>query len=109
MRHARTVFTTLVTTGLLTACAGTPVPLGTRTSDAVVAGRATPITAEACGFQLLLFIPIRINDRQARAYNALKAQAPGATITDVRIKESWSYGFVGTSYCTQLLATAVEQ
>ncbi|MBI5016792.1 MAG: hypothetical protein HZB55_15070 [Deltaproteobacteria bacterium] len=27
-------------------------------------------------------------------------------VTDVKIEESWWYGFVGTEYCTRLEATA---
>lgn len=99
--------TLLATVSLLTACAGTPVQLGSRVTDAVV-GTAKPVSAEACGFQLLLFIPIAINDRLQRAYSALETQAAGAIITDVEVQERWTYGFVGTSYCTRLQAKAVQ-
>lgn len=94
---------------LLTACAGTPVSLGTRINGSIPAGAQRTIEAEACGFQLLLFIPISINSRAERAYQELEAKAEGDFITDVQVKERWSYGFVGTRYCTALRAKAVKQ
>jgi hypothetical protein len=54
----------------------------------------------------LLFIPIGVNDRHENAYGQLLAQANGDYITDVNIEESWTYGFVGTSYTTTITATA---
>lgn len=107
MKLTTQLLATLTSASLLTACAGTPVPLGSRVTDAVV-GTAKPITAEACGFQLLLFIPIALNSRLERAYGALQTQADGAVITDVEVQEDWTYGFVGTSYCTRLRAKAVK-
>ena len=63
------------------------------------------ITASASGFQLLLFIPIDVNERQNTAYESLKSQAGGGYLTDVKIKESWTYAFIGTSYKTTMTAT----
>ena len=105
----KTVFRHLMltaTASLLAACAGAPTSLGTRVSTPLPDGPERVITAEACGFQLLLFIPININDRMQRANRALEAQADGAFITDVKVQESWAYGFVGTVYCTTLQAKA---
>jgi len=93
---------------LLAACAGRPVALGTRINGPVPTGTERTITAEACGFQLFLLIPININDRLARAYESLEAQAGGDFITDVQVQESWGWRFVGTSYCTALKAKAVR-
>lgn len=62
------------------------------------------ISSEAGGFQLLLFIPININDRHERAYQMLRAQAGSDFLTDIKIKESWTYAFVGTVYTTRLEA-----
>lgn len=108
MKIARTLLATIMIANLLAGCAGAPVPLGTHITDAAPIGTTKPITASACGFQLLLFIPIGVNDRLERAYGSLQAQAAGAIITDVEVKESWSYGFVGTSYCTTLQAKAIN-
>ena len=63
------------------------------------------VSSGACGFQLLLLIPIGINSRQTRAYDALVQNAGGAALTDVKMRERWFYGFVGTGYCTELTAT----
>lgn len=93
---------------LMTACAGTPVALGTRVNGPAPTGTESTITAEACGFQLFLFFPISINDRLARAYQALEAQAGGAFITDVQVQETWGWRFVGTSHCTMLKAKAIR-
>ena len=97
-----------VATVLLSACAGTPVALGTRTAGPVPTGTERVITAEECGFQLLLLIPIRINERMKRAYESLEEQAGGDFITDVQVQERWGWWFVGTSYCTALRAKAIR-
>jgi hypothetical protein len=65
-----------------------------------------PIKASASGFQLLLFIPININDRQERAFQLLQAQAGDDYLTNVAVDESWTWAFVGTVYRTTLTATA---
>jgi hypothetical protein len=105
----KNILTILSTVMLLSACTGTPVQLGTKSSEPVPIGTERVITAEACGFQLLLFIPIRINDRLERAYKKIESQASGDFITDVRVQESWGWRFVGTSYCTTLHAKAVQR
>jgi hypothetical protein len=96
------------TLALLAGCAGTPVQLGSRVSGAVPTGESRMISAEACGFQLLLLIPIAVNGRLEAAYSALEAKAGGDFITDVEVQERWAYGFVGTSYCTELRAKAIR-
>lgn len=97
-----------VSAALLAACAGTPVSLGTRVTGPIPTGAVRTITAEACGFQLLLFIPIKINSRAQRAYRELEEKAGGDFITNVQVQERWTYGFVGTQYCTVLQAKAVR-
>jgi hypothetical protein len=96
------------TLALLAGCAGRPVMLGTPVTGKVPTGETRTITAEACGFQLLLFIPIAINGRLESAYGMLEAKAGGDFITDVEVQERWTYGFVGTSYCTELRAKAIH-
>jgi hypothetical protein len=88
-------------------CSGTPVYIKTAEPKLYenTKNKGRQISASASGFQLLLFIPIDINDRQQRAYELLKAQAGNGYITDVKIKESWTYAFVGTSYKTTFTAT----
>lgn len=97
-----------VTASLMGACAGTPVSLGTRVSGPIPTGQERIITAEACGFQLLLFIPIAVNGRMESAYRSLQEQAAGDYITDVQVQERWTYAFVGTVYCTGLRAKAIR-
>ncbi len=96
----------VVFVALCSGCAGTVVPLGSR--GPAPAGAARTIEAEACGFQLLLLIPININGRAERAYRRLEAQAAGDFITNVQVRERWIWGFTGTSYCTALRATAIR-
>ncbi|WP_194436895.1 hypothetical protein [Vibrio fluminensis] len=62
------------------------------------------VSASASGFQLLLFIPININDRHERAFNEIKYQAGDGLIGNIQVKESWTYGFVGTQYTTTIVA-----
>lgn len=93
---------------LLTACAGKPVQLGNRVTGPVPLGESRLITGEACGFQLFLFIPIAINSRLESAYTQLEAKAAGDYITDVEVQESWTYGYLGTLYCTELRARAIR-
>lgn len=108
MKIINAQFAGIVTAALLAACAGTPVSLGTHVNGPLPTGAERTIEAEACGFQLLLFIPIAINSRAERAYQELEAQAGGDFITDVQVQERWVYAFVGTKYCTALRAKAVR-
>ena len=98
---------------LLTACSGTPIKTGSAnqridtTNIDYTMGRN--ISASAGGFQLLLFIPISINNRHERAYQLLLGEARGDYVTDIKIKESWTYGLVGTAYKTTIEAMAYPQ
>jgi hypothetical protein len=94
----------------LTGCVGTPVTFKSLTDVKYDATKGRSVTGSACGFQLLLFIPISINDRYERAYGFLLDDAgPGYYVTDIRVSERWWYGLVGTGYCTDLKATAYPQ
>lgn len=101
-------FGILAIAAAIAGCAGTPVALGNRSSDAKPVGSERTLTSKACGFQLLLVIPIGVNDRLDRAYQQLQGQAGGDYVTDVKIQESWTYAFVGTNYCTTLQARAIR-
>ena len=91
-----------------TGCSGKPVTFNSVDpklyADKKSEGRT--ISGEASGFQLLLFIPISVNDRHQQAYDVLKGQANGDYITDIKVTESWTYAFVGTIYTTKMTATA---
>jgi len=91
-------------------CVGTPVTFKSLTDVKYDATKGRTVSGSACGFQLLLFIPIKINDRHERAYAELLDDAgPGYYVTDINVCERWKYGFVGTAYCTDLKATAYPQ
>lgn len=91
-----------------TGCSGKPVTFNSIDpklyADKKSKGRT--ISGKSSGFQLLLFIPIGVNDRHKQAYDVLKGQANGDIITDIKVTESWTYAFVGTVYTTKFTATA---
>lgn len=89
-----------------TGCMGTPVKFNTMPEQPYDATRGREVRGGSCGFQLLTFIPIMINDRAQRAYDRLVAAAGGDYVTDIKVNERWSYAFVGTVYCTEMKATA---
>lgn len=95
---------------LCAGCAGNPIRVGEldRDFDRSKIDYTKPryLTASSSGFQLLLVIPIGINERQQQAYQLIRAQAGSDFITDVKIKESWTYAFVGTVYTTTIEATS---
>jgi hypothetical protein len=93
----------------LAACQGVPVNMaGTTVTDRAqfdpYAGQR--ISAEASGLQLLLFIPISVNDRQQRAFEQLRRAAGDRVLGDVTVTESWQWAFVGTVYTTRIDAIA---
>jgi hypothetical protein len=96
------VIASIVSTG----CAGTPVPLGSTPDIPHDSSKGRSVSGSASGFQLLLFIPIQVNSRHKRAYDELLAQANGDYVTDVRVKESWTYALVGTIYTVHMDAMA---
>ena len=87
-------------------CAGKAVQIESIADQAYDASKGREVEISANGFQLFLLIPIMINSRQERAYQALHNMA-GADhiITNVRVQESWRYAFVGTVYKTTMRAT----
>jgi hypothetical protein len=94
---------------LLASCEGTPVRFS-QSSDMAQGqkfdmSKGRTITAEACGFQLWLFIPIVTNQRAVIAYSKLQSQAGNGYLTDIRVQETWTYAFVGTLYCTVMEGT----
>lgn len=94
---------------LLTACQGVPVNFaGSTVTDRsqIDPYKGQRVSAEASGFQLLVLIPIHINDRQKRAFEQLQREAGDRLLTDIAITETWQWAFVGTVYTTRLDATA---
>jgi hypothetical protein len=109
MRHRIRILSFLMAAliALLSAgCSGAPIRVNNEPKGPIDMTKGRAISAKACGFQLLLLIPIQTNGRQARAYDMLQSQAGKDYMANVSVKESWFYGFAGTGYCTQLDATA---
>ena len=94
---------------LLSGCTGTPVTLKSYSAKEISLANSRPISAEACGFQLLLFIPISTNTRLERAFSELQEKAGNDLIANLGINESWTYALVGTVYCTKLDAIAYQK
>lgn len=93
----------------LSGCAGSPVALKSFPANDIVQTSNRTISAEACGFQLLLLIPISINSRLERAFKELQEKAGHDQIANLSIEEYWRYAFVGTTYCTRLEAIAYQK
>lgn len=107
-RTCKNIVSVLVAGALLSACVSAPVQIGPTGNEQYkydeTNGRT--VSVKSCGFLLLTFIPIVMGNRYERAYKHLKRQAGGDHIADVRVKEEWTYAFVGTLYCTTMEATA---
>jgi hypothetical protein len=92
---------------VLLGCIGALITVTTLTDQPIDVTKGRKVSASACGFQLLLFIPIMTNGRAERAFEALRESAgENSYIADVNVRERWTYAFVGTVYCTDLQATA---
>jgi len=95
---------------IIAGCSGRPIILSEHNKhiklEDVDLTRGKTVSGSASGFQLLLLIPISINDRHERAFQVVRGQAGSDYITDVKIKDSWTYALVGTVYKTTIEATA---
>lgn len=101
--------TALLLAGLilvLSGCAGTPINVRSVSAGEVADNRGRHISAESCGFQLFMVIPISINSRLERAFVQLQREAAGDKIANLSIEEYWRYAFIGTTHCTRLDAIA---
>ena len=111
MKINKKIYMTLILGCLaLTSCAGKPIQLDSANQQVNHANidftKGRDLIASASGFQLLLLIPISINDRHERAFQLLRGQAGNDYITDIKVEESWAWGFVGTLYKTTIMAKA---
>jgi hypothetical protein len=108
-RPAFSRFAAVAAAVFLVACQGLPVDFtGYTVTDRsqIDPYKGQRLTAEASGFQLLLFIPFNINDRHQRAFEQLRREAGNRLLADVTVTESWQWAFVGTVYTTRIDATA---
>lgn len=83
-------------------CAGKSVALGSPAGVSYDRTQGRSVSGWASGFQLFLLIPIGINKRHEKAYAALLAEAGDDYLTDIRVKESWTYALIGTIYRVEL-------
>ena len=90
----------------LAACSSPTIRMSTEPPSEIDRTKGRPISASACGFQLIQLIPIATNGRQQEAYEALKTQAGSDYIGDVVQTEEWYYGVIGSAFCTKLDAKA---
>jgi len=91
---------------VLAACSGPAVKMSAEPPSNIDRTSGRPISASACGFQLIQLIPISTNGRQLKAYDLLRVQAGPDFIGDVIATEKWYYGVIGSVYCTELDAKA---
>ena len=88
-------------------CVGETVKFNTAPDQKYEVTKGQTVMSDACGFQLLLVIPIDINDRAQRAYEDLVRKAGrDYVVANIRVQERWYWAFVGTVYCTELEAMA---
>jgi len=72
------------------------------------------VEGKACGMHGIVstayyFVPMGLNGRTQKAYNAALAKAPGATgLIDVTVSEDWAWVLLGTMRCVTVTGTAVK-
>jgi len=94
---------------VISGCASDPITIKSYQAKDLILTSGHQVSSEACGFQLLMLIPIKINSRYERAFDDLIELAPNEAITSLSIQEDWTYCYVGTLYCTKLRATAYKK
>ncbi|MBI1823339.1 MAG: hypothetical protein HY200_01800 [Nitrospirae bacterium] len=88
-------------------CAGQPVRFGELSEPKYDVTKPKIVSSSACGFQLLLLIPINVNSRARLAYDSLVEQAgPDYVVKNIKVQEKWYYALIGTVYCTEFEGTA---
>ena len=102
----KAVLITLLAGILAVGCAGSHVDFPRAPDQPIDRSAGHPISAEASGFQLLLWIPIGVNERHEKAWQQLRRQAPNQFITDIKVQDSWTYALIGTIYTVRMEAIA---
>ncbi len=76
--------------------------------------RLGPATGTACGSLGVLataynFVPMGLDGRMERAYQAAVASVPGATaLIDVTAQEDWTWWLIGTMRCLTISGEAIK-
>lgn len=108
----RNVFRIALLLALTVSCISQPVFIPENTKQQPKSDQNSityPAYAKECGFVLLFLIPIGINDRFAKAYAKISAQAKNGILSQLTLQESWYYGFIGTGYCTTMTALIIRE
>jgi len=92
-----------------TGCVGSKVHFADVPADKVDFSRGQKVVGKASGLSLFEIIPIRVNGRQARAYERMKDAAPCAYLADIKVQDSWRYAFIGIKYNTVITAMAYPE
>ena len=87
-------------------CVGTSVHLADAPIAKLNLSRGHLVTGRASSLHLFGFIPLGVNDRQARAYERLQANAGADCLTDIKVRDTWCWIVIGEKYGTFLTATA---
>lgn len=102
----------VVTLALMTGCASTVTTVAPTPSPGFTQLGAA--SGEACGSLGLLgtasyFVPMGLNSRYDRAYQAAVESVPGATgLINVTLQEDWAWWVIGTSRCVKVTGVAVK-
>jgi len=96
MRQARIALLVLLT--LCAACTGHMAKIAPEPPSRYAT--TTTGRGSACGVNLFGFIPIAVNSRAQRAYDAALRSARGTGLTDVTVTERWYWAYVATVFCT---------
>lgn len=90
-------------------CTGVRVEFENAPVERLDLARGRKVMGKASSLSLFEIIPIGVNDRQLRAYENLKADAGCDYVTDIRIKDSWTYVWIGLKYGTVMTGTAYPE
>jgi hypothetical protein len=67
-----------------------------------------PARASACGVLVFGILPINVNDRTQRAYDAALQRSGGNALVDVSVRDRWYYIYIGGMVCTDIQGTAIR-
>ena len=92
---------------LLSSCSSQPSGLTYRLHGP--AESVGPARGQACGVLFLGFIPIVLNSRTERAYDAAIRSAPGAVWLDgVTLTERYTWILLGSLWCTTITGNGIR-
>jgi len=97
----------------LQACSSTPVLVAQKPPQKFeILGPAEGQACGALGFAATAyyFVPMGLNSRVERAYEAALQSVPGATgLINVKIQDDWAWAVVATARCTKVNGDAIKE